>query len=98
MSEEAAKPDPSWTDARGCLTAAGRAAVRAAPPGAAPVELAAHLASCKPCQYRLLSDGRPPPNPGERRQAPLVWRVAVLGVAGVLLALLALISVRWLAG
>jgi hypothetical protein len=95
---EAPVPDPVWTDARGCLTAAGRAAIQAAPPGAAPAELAAHLASCKPCQYRLLSDGRPPPKPGERRGAPLIWRVAALGVAGVLLALFSLLLVRWLAG
>jgi hypothetical protein len=33
-------------DARGCLTAGGLLAIRNAPPGASPIDLAQHLAGC----------------------------------------------------
>lgn len=41
-------------DARGCLTDAGFAALAGAPPGEAPGDLAAHLATCARCQDRVL--------------------------------------------
>jgi hypothetical protein len=44
-------------DGRGCLTAAGFAAVAAAPVGKVPPELASHLAACGRCQQRLLAGG-----------------------------------------
>jgi hypothetical protein len=42
-------------DSRGCLTAAGVAALAKAPPGQGPPELAAHLVACVRCQDRLLA-------------------------------------------
>jgi len=82
-------------DARGCLTAAGFAAVAAAPVGKVPPELASHLAACGRCQQRLLAGGveraaRP------RKPAPSLGRMfLVLGL--VVLAILGfLLSLRWL--
>jgi hypothetical protein len=46
--------DPRF-DGRGCLSPSGIAALRAAPIGAAPPELAGHLASCPHCQERTLA-------------------------------------------
>ena len=83
-------------DARGCLTDAGLASVRGAPPGRVDSELAEHLASCRRCQYRLLSGGKNPPSGQARpRGAPLGRRLAALGIAGLVLvvAALALLSV-----
>lgn len=71
------------------------AAVRGAPPGHAPAELAEHLSRCRSCQYRLLSGGRARPS-SRPRGAPLKWRLVALGVAGLLLMVLALIASRWL--
>src|SRR6185369_16981682 len=45
----------AWFDARGCLAAEGVSAIRDAPPGAAPEELAGHVAGCARCQQRLLT-------------------------------------------
>jgi len=42
-----------------CLTEAEIAAVQAAPPGAAPEELALHLAGCERCQERALFGAEP---------------------------------------
>jgi hypothetical protein len=47
--------DTALVDGRGCLTPAGVAAFRSAPVGAAPPELALHLASCARCQERMLA-------------------------------------------
>jgi len=44
-----------------CLTEAEIEAVRAAPPGQAPADLATHLASCERCQERVLFAGEPRP-------------------------------------
>jgi hypothetical protein len=87
-------------DGRGCLTAAGLAAVQGAPPGRAPSEVASHLAGCGRCQQRLLSGLHAPgAAPPARRGAAgprLVW-LAVL-VLGALFALVAgLFAMRSLA-
>jgi hypothetical protein len=51
-----ASPPPSRNR---CLTEAEIAAVQAAPPGAAPEELARHLAGCERCQERALFGAGP---------------------------------------
>jgi hypothetical protein len=56
--------DPRFFDGRGCLSLSGIAALRAAPIGAAPPELAGHLASCSHCQEQMLAA-----EIGERRAA-----------------------------
>lgn len=85
-------------DAQGCLTAHGFAQISAAPPGAVPGELAAHLAACPRCQRRLLatamgSIGGPTP----RRERPPVWRTVVAVIVCLVIMLLALVSIRLLA-
>jgi hypothetical protein len=66
-------------DGQGCLTPAAFAAIAAAPPGAAPAELAAHLAGCARCQRRLLAKALGPAAAprGPRRERPPLWRTAV---------------------
>ena len=72
-------------DASGCLTPAGIAAVRAAPPGEAPEPLARHLSACPRCQERALAGGVPRgPRRTSRPALPSPGRLLVL-----LLALLA---------
>jgi hypothetical protein len=64
---------PALQDARGCLTPRGFAALERAPPGAAPAELAGHLAGCGHCQQRwlaTLSAGRT----AKRRSPGSMWR------------------------
>jgi hypothetical protein len=73
-------------DARGCLTPAGLQALREAPPGRAPAELAAHVASCARCQDRLLAADAGLADRTARRQAPPLWRVFALLGAGLILA------------
>lgn len=83
-------------DARGCLTAAGFAAVAAAPVGKVPVELASHLATCSRCQQRLLAGGVER-SPRPRRAPPSLARMFLV-VGLVVLAILGfLLSLRWLA-
>jgi hypothetical protein len=94
-------------DARGCLTPAGMAALRRAPVGQAPVELARHLASCARCQARLLAvgaggDRRPGGRPARPEGAgapgrlwrPMVFIVAALALALGALALMSLLRAR----
>jgi hypothetical protein len=86
------------TDAQGCLTQAGFARIAAAPPGAAPPELAAHLAGCPRCQRRLLATAvGPSAATGPRRERPPVWRTVVAVVACVLLVLIAMVTMQMLA-
>jgi hypothetical protein len=87
-----------WFDARGCLTEAGLAAVRAAAPAAPPPELAGHIAGCSHCQDRLLALGRPV------ARAPVAaptgvqrWRLAILTGAVLAMALFALWTIWRLA-
>jgi hypothetical protein len=83
------------SDARGCLTPAGMAAVRQSAPGRAPSDLARHLAECPRCQARLLAadlegtraaGGRPPAPAGLGAPGRL-WRPVVFIVAALVLAL-----------
>ena len=87
-------------DARGCLTPAGLAALRSAPPGRAPREVAAHLAGCPRCQQRLFDGLRGPGAASPARRASsgarLVW-LLVLVVFGLLALVGGLLATRWLA-
>lgn len=87
-------------DARGCLTPAGLAALRSAPPGRAPKEVAAHLAGCPRCQQRLFDGLRGPGAAAPARRAAsgarLVW-LLVLVVFGLLALVGGLLATRWLA-
>jgi len=85
-------------DAQGCLTAEAFARIAAAPPGRAPAELAAHLASCVRCQRRLLASASASPSraAAARRPPPPVWRTAVVVAACVVLVVIALILLRTL--
>ena len=75
-------------DARGCLTPAGLVAFREAPPGRAPAELAAHVASCARCQDRVLAADPGLADRTARRHAPPLWRVFTLFGLGLILAVL----------
>lgn len=87
-------------DARGCLTAAGLTALRTAPPGRAPKDVAAHLAGCARCQQRLFDGLRGPGAAAPARRsstgARLVWMM-VLVVFGLLALVSGLLVTRWLA-
>lgn len=87
---------PAWFDARGCLSPQGISAVRDAPPGAAPPDLARHVAACARCQQRLLSlEGMVPRKPAAVRDPARLWRnLAILGFA-VLLALIGMLVTMW---
>lgn len=89
---------PSWFDARGCLSTEGVSALRATPPGAAPAELAGHLASCPRCQQRLLSLESVPRK--GRRSADLgkAWRTLTILAFVVLLMLLGMFVTSWRIG
>ena len=82
-------------DARGCLTPAAMAVLRRSAPGAAPADLAQHLAACPRCQARLLKAdlpseaGRAAPRGGPGAPGRL-WRPVVFVVAILFLALAAL--------
>jgi hypothetical protein len=90
----------SLFDARGCLTPAGLAALRSAPPGRAPKDVAAHLAGCPRCQQRLFDGLRGPGTAGPARRtsggARLVWLLALV-VFGLLALVGGLVATRWLA-
>jgi hypothetical protein len=83
-------------DARGCLTDAGFAVLAGATPGAAPSELAAHLASCPRCQDRVLAaaagvePGRA--RPDATRTARRRWGAVALVVGTLLLAIVGLLA------
>ena len=88
-------------DAPGCRPAAGLAALRSAAPGAAPAEVAAHLAGCARCQRRLLSDGSPLALQAGKKQPakpPPLWRIGLVAAAAVLMVLSVLVTLRWLSG
>jgi len=90
-------------DAHGCLTAAGLAAFQAAAPGAAPRELAVHVAGCARCQQKLLetATANDPLKRGKgkaRAVAPSLGRTIVLGVMVLVAILFFLITLRQLTG
>jgi hypothetical protein len=81
-------------DTRGCLTEAGLRALAAAAPGAAPAELAGHVALCARCQDRVLAVAREPGPAAKRPSASRLWMGLLVAVAGLLLALTALFVAR----
>jgi hypothetical protein len=81
-------------DMKGCLTAAGLQAFRAAPPGGAPAELAQHVAGCARCQEKALAADEGTLGPGQRKPAPPLWRVFALFFAGLLIALVMFLWTR----
>jgi hypothetical protein len=87
-------------DARGCLTEAGLSALDTAAPGQGPPEAAAHLAGCARCQRRFLARGGQEVGgisaTPRHVVAPPLWRTIVVVVAVIVLALTAMIGVRWL--
>lgn len=90
-------------DRQGCLTGAGLVALRGAPPGRAPKDVAAHVAACGRCQQRLLSGTHGPAaaTPARARRGPhamRLWWGAIAVLGGLLLLSLAGLAVaRWLA-
>jgi hypothetical protein len=85
-------------DAQGCLTAGAFARIAAAPPGAAPSELALHLGSCARCQRRLLATAMGAAGaPAPRRQRPPVWRTVVAVIACLLLVMIAVVMMQFIA-
>jgi hypothetical protein len=81
-------------DARGCLTEAGLRALATAAPGAAPTELATHVAACQRCQDRMLAAARESGARATRPTASRLWLGILVAVAGLLLALTALFVAR----
>jgi len=93
----------SHFDAAGCLTEAGAAAFREAPPGRAPREIAAHVASCPACQQRLLETDAPRrPDGGQaskpRPAVPSLGKTLLLAALALAAMLVALLTLRRLAG
>jgi len=87
----------------GCLSQAGLAAFRDAPPGAAPEDIAAHVAACARCQERLLEAAAPrsrgrAKGQGPRPLAPSLWRTVILAVLTLVALLVALLTLRRLTG
>jgi hypothetical protein len=76
-------------DARGCLTAAGLAALASAPPGQGPPDLAAHVVGCPRCQQRLLGPALTAAARKEPARAPSLGRTLFIAIA--LLALIGLL-------
>lgn len=89
-------------ESSGCLSAAGVAAFRNAPPGGAPEDIAAHVASCARCQERLLEAAVPRPRDrtkgGPTPRAPSLGRTLVLAALTLAALLVALLTLRQLAG
>lgn len=85
-------------DERGCLTEAGLQALRAAPPGQAPAELAGHVAACARCQERLLAGGVAALAGRKKKAPPPPWRLAAVVVVSVLLILTILVTLQRLSG
>jgi hypothetical protein len=86
-------------DARGCLTDAGIASLRAAEPGRARPELSSHLASCARCQERILAMDSPGHRkPGPPAKPPALGRTLFLMALVLGAVLIALASMRYLVG
>ena len=84
--------------AGGCLTEEGFRVLSAATPGAAPRDLADHVAMCQRCQDRMLATARRAPEAASSpRGASLLWWGTLVALAGLVLALVALMVARMLA-
>jgi hypothetical protein len=82
-------------DARGCLTDAGLTALAGATPGAAPPELARHVASCARCQELWLRSARPEPRRKHltpEEAARRRWGMAAIVLGVLVFALVALVA------
>ena len=88
----------SLIDGRGCLTEAGLAALRNAPPGRAAPELASHVASCPRCQERVLAIDAPLHARGKKTAAPSLGRTLLLMGVILVVIVLALATMRHLVG
>src|SRR5215470_16309882 len=96
-------PSARLQDAHGCLTSSGVAAFQAAAAGAAPRELALHVAGCPRCQQKLLetATANDPLKRGKgkaRALAPSLGRTIVLGVMVLVAILFFLFTLRQLTG
>jgi hypothetical protein len=90
-------------DAHGCLTPSGLAVFQAAPPGAAPRDLAVHVGGCARCQQKLLetATANDPLKRGRgkaRAVAPSPGRTIILGVLVLVAILFFLFTLRQLTG
>jgi hypothetical protein len=85
--------DREWIDGRGCLTDTALAALATAPPGTSPPGVAAHLAECQRCQYRLLSGREPGARPS--RETQQLWQRLWAVVVVVTLAAVSLLFLGW---
>jgi len=98
VSEES--EDDVAFDARGCLTAAGLAALSAAAPGCAPEDLARHVAACRSCQRRWFEASLSAEERARRSKAPKAdararfWRMVAFALLALVLALGTLATVR----
>ena len=81
-------------DFKGCLSDAGLSAFRAAAPGKAPADLAAHVAGCARCQERLLASDQGTLGPGKRKTPPPLWRVLVIFFVGLTLAIVGFLALQ----
>jgi hypothetical protein len=84
------------SDARGCLTPAGIDALRSAPAGGAPSELAGHVATCASCQDRLLATESVRVSMAGPVRRPNPGRTLALIGAMLVAVILALFSMQWL--
>jgi hypothetical protein len=89
----------TWFDARGCLSHDGMTVLQGVVPGAAPAELASHVAGCARCQQRVLAvESVPRPSAGKPRDPKAVWRNLLLLGAALLLLLLGMVVTVVLVG
>jgi hypothetical protein len=90
--------------AKGCLTAAGLAALSAAPPGDAPEDLARHVAACRSCQRRWFEKSLTAEERARRTKAPKAdakarfWRMVLFALLVLVLALGTLVTLRFVVG
>ncbi len=91
-------------DPAGCLSAAGLAALSAAPAGRAPDHLARHVAVCRSCQRRWFEASFTPEERARRSKAPRAdakarfWRMVLFALLSLALALGTLVVLSLVSG
>jgi len=96
--------DQVHLDAKGCLTAAGLAALSAAPPGNAPEDLARHVAACRSCQRRWFEASLTAEDRARRSKTPKAdakarfRRMVLFALLVLVLALGTLVTLRFVVG